>query len=75
VRGTTAGKGYLAMDATTRVTCPVHAAYPASQRASHTLENRDCPHAGTLRAKHIDGTVEAISSGSEPRLVRTRSCS
>jgi hypothetical protein len=72
VRGITAGKTGVTMDAGMRVNATADPGYEITQNGSHTLESRDFEDRETLRARLIEATVDALADGSGPRLPRSR---
>jgi hypothetical protein len=72
MRGTTAGKRDVIMDAAPEVNPKVQPAFEISQSGSHTLQSRDFGDTEDLRARLIEATVQALAEGSGPRLSRSR---
>ena len=72
MRGTTAGKGDVIVDAAPGVNPAVQPAFEVDQSGSHTLQSRDFGDPEGLRARLIEATVEAVAAGSGPRLTRSR---
>lgn len=62
------GNGELAMRAGMRVNRGVARSYRVACGSSNTLQTRDREHSGALRARAIEATVQAIATGSVPRL-------
>jgi hypothetical protein len=73
MRGIIGGKEDARVHARMRVNCVVKPAFGASQRSSHTLQNRDREQTEALRARLIEATVAAVAGGSGPRLCSSRS--
>jgi hypothetical protein len=72
MRGISAGKKDLIMDAAPEVNPAMQPAFEINQSGSHTLQSRDFEDPETLRTSLIEAAVKAVAEGSGPRLQRSR---